>query len=262
MRKIEYLPHLHYNILEREVEMEIKKESGAPLYLQLIEILNDRIESEEIRSGEKIPSERELSEIYSISRATVRQALSELQRQGIIYKIQGKGNFVSQKRINQELNGFYSFGDEVQKQGKKPGNRVLSLVLKESGQAVGKKMGISNEEKVLVLSRIRLADGEAMMNEITYLPFERFIGLEESDLEEDGLYQIMKKKYGVKFSYAEESFYPCILNDVEADILNVPSGSPGIVLERYTYEGNKLIEYTKSIVRGDKFKYKVKLDIR
>lgn len=238
----------------------IDKSSTTPLYLQLVNIILEQIKNGTYNEGAKIPSERELSETFNISRATVRQALSELEKQKDIYKIHGKGNFVSTNKINQELNGFYSFSDEMIKIGKIPGNKILNLILKEAGNIIADKLNIKPNEKIFILNRVRLADGEALMYETTYLPHWRFKELYEKDIEENGLYNLMKNKYNVSISYAEESFSPCILSESDSLFLNAISGDCGMLLERYTFEKNNIIEYTKSIVKGNSFKYKVRLN--
>ncbi|MGL5279046.1 MAG: GntR family transcriptional regulator [Cetobacterium sp.] len=238
----------------------IDKSSTTPLYLQLVEIILEQIKSGTYNEGEKIPSERELSETFSISRATVRQALSELEKQKDIYKIHGKGNFVSTHKINQDLNGFYSFSDEMIKLGKIPGNKILNLILKEAGNIIATKLNIHPNDKIFILNRVRLADNEALMYETTYLPQWRFEEISENDIELNGLYNLMKNKYNVSISYAEESFSPCILNENDSLFLNAVPGDCGMILERYTFEKNSVIEYTKSIVKGNSFKYKVRLN--
>lgn len=238
----------------------IDKSSNTPLYLQLVEIILSQIKSGTYNEGDKIPSERELSETFNISRATVRQALSELEKQKDIYKIHGKGNFVSTHKINQELNGFYSFSDEMIKLGKIPGNKILNLILKEAGNIIADKLNILPQDKIFVLNRVRLADNEALMYEVTYLPYWRFKELKENDIEINGLYNLMKTKYNVSISYAEETFSPCVLSESDSLFLNATSGDCGMLLERYTFEQNKIIEYTKSIVKGNSFKYKVRLN--
>lgn len=238
----------------------ITKSSTTPLYLQLVDEILEQIKSGTYKEGDKIPSERELSETFNISRATVRQALSELEKQKDIYKIHGKGNFVSTNKINQDLNGFYSFSDEMIKIGKIPGNKILNFILKEAGNVISKKLNIEPSDKIFILNRVRLADGEALMYETTYLPYWRFKGLKEIDIEMNGLYNLIKTKYEVSISYAEETFSPCILNENDSLFLNAISGDCGMILERYTFEKNNIIEYTKSIVKGNSFNYKVRLN--
>ena len=104
----------------------VDKNSRTPLYLQLMNILIDMIENS-LEENEQILSEREICEIYNVSRTTVRQAMDELEKEGYIYKIHGKGTFVSPKRMNQDLISFYSFTEEMKKLGKVPSSEVTGF---------------------------------------------------------------------------------------------------------------------------------------
>lgn len=97
------------------------------------------------------------------------------------------------------------------------------------------------------------------MYETTYLPYNRFKTLTEKDINLNGLYNTLIKIYDAKFSYAEETFYPSILNEEDSKFLNAVPGELGIIIERITYEDNNIVEYTHSIAKGDKFKYKITL---
>ncbi|NMB07943.1 MAG: GntR family transcriptional regulator, partial [Tissierellia bacterium] len=93
--------------------MKIDKTSRMPLYYQLMDIIIDMIDSGELVEDDQLPSERELCEIYDISRSTVRQAIQELEKEGYIYRVHGKGTFVSKEKFRQELLEFYSFTEEM-----------------------------------------------------------------------------------------------------------------------------------------------------
>lgn len=239
----------------------IDKDSPLSLYYQLKQIIINMIENRELKENEKILTEKELCEKYEISRVTVRQALKELENEDYIYKMQGKGTFVSPKKIQQNLLKFYSFTNEMKKIGKKPKSKVLDFKINITEQKkVLDVLGIENSEEVYQFSRLRLADGFPMMVETTYLPQKYFPGIVKNDLESEPLYDILINKFNVVFSKAEEIFRATLINEEEARQLEFIKGGPGIILERITYNNRgQAIEYTKSIARGDKFKYHVEL---
>ena len=103
-----------------------------PLYCQLAEIIINEIESKGLKENDRLPAEREYSEKYKLSRATVRQAIDYLEKKGYIYKIQGSGTFVSSRRLKQKLLKFYSFTEEMKKQGKVPKSKILSFKIIEA----------------------------------------------------------------------------------------------------------------------------------
>ncbi|SHE76196.1 GntR family transcriptional regulator [Clostridium fallax] len=240
--------------------MQIIKEQGVALYHQLAEIIINLIDKKELKENDKIPSERELCDMYNISRTTARQALSELERKGYIYKEHGKGTFVSPKIFNQQLFKFYSFTEEMKKLGKEPTSKLLGFDLIRANEEIAHKLKIKENDQIYKITRLRLADNEAMMVENTYLPESRFPDLGEKLLLSKALYEIFKEKYFVKITRATETFKSVIMNKIDSNLLNSKSGMAAMKIERITYESETVIEYTVSIARGDKFEYTVNLD--
>lgn len=237
----------------------VDKSSRTPLYLQLMNILIDIIENK-LEENDQILSEREICEIYNVSRTTVRQAMDELEKEGYIYKIHGKGTFVSPKRMNQDLISFYSFTEEMKKIGKTPTSEVTGFEIVDAGDKISKIFKIDREELLYKVSRIRKADEVHMMYETTYLPFNRFKGITREQLEEKPMYDVLIKNFNTKITSAEEYFRPILTNKLESIYLDIKEGSPSLKIERFTYENTNVIEYTVSVARGDKFKYRVKLN--
>lgn len=237
----------------------LNKNSRIPLYSQLMDILLDKIENK-MEENEKIPSEREICEIYDVSRTTVRQAISELEREGYIYKKHGKGTFVSSQRFNQDLEGFYSFTEEMKKLGKVPSSKVVKFEILTSSNEITKKMKLNQSDLVYKFTRLRLADGEPMILETTYMPYNIFPGITKENLNTTALYDIFKDSFNERVEYAEEMFLPVLANEAEAKYINVEVGSPSLKITRYAFNKlNKIIEYTVSLARGDRFKYHLKL---
>lgn len=242
-----------------EVIIMLDKHSKIPLYSQLMDILIHEIQSS-MHEDEKILSEREICKKYNVSRTTVRQAFSELEREGYIYIKHGKGAFVATDKFNQNLQGFYSFTEEMKKLGRKPSSRVVKFEIITSNSDISRKMKFDNEELVYKFSRLRIADSEKMMLETTYVPYNMFPGITKDDLNKTPLYDIFRDRFNTFIEYAEEIFVPVLANEDEAEKLNIEVGSPCLKISRYAYNINdKVIEYTISIARGDKFKYNIKL---
>lgn len=237
----------------------IDKNSRTPLYLQLMNILIDNIEKN-MEENQQILSEREICEIYKVSRTTVRQALIELERDGYIYKIHGKGTFVAPKKLNQDLISFYSFTEEMKKLGKNPTSDVTGFEIVNVDDKLQRIFNVSSEELLYKISRIRKADGVPMLYEITYLPFSRFEGLNKNELIERPMYDVLVENFHAKLTRAEEFFQPILTNKLESIYLEIMEGAPSLKIERLTYENDNIIEYTLGIARGDKFKYRVQLN--
>lgn len=241
--------------------MELEKNGSAvTLYFQLKEILNKKILDNVWLHGEKLPTELELCEQYGVSRITVRRALTELEREGLIVRKQGLGTFVSMPRIEQNLASFYSFSEEFKKRGYKPRNKVTKFSVEPADAMIQKIFGIGEKQQVYAFTRLRLASDIPVAIESTYLPLHLFPGLKKSALEELPLYQIMNERFGVIASTAQESFGAISLGKTEAAIFGLNKGDPALDLERLAYRGSECVEYTRGIVRGDKFRFHVRLD--
>lgn len=230
-----------------------------PLYLQLMDIIVDMIEEGNLKEDVQLPSERELCEVYDISRSTVRQAIQELEKEGYIYRLHGKGTFISPKMFKQNLLKFYSFTEEMKKLGKIPSSMVLDFDIINTNEKLAKKMGLNIGDKVYIFTRLRLADNEPMMLETSYVPCYRFPGLTKELLEENPMYDIFSKIYDVSITSAEEIFQTVVTRDNEAKLLRYSFSLPSMMIERTTYEMKNVVEYTKSVARGDRFKYSVVL---
>lgn len=240
----------------------IDRTSNIPMYIQLEEILIEQIQDMEI--GSQLDTEREICEKYNVSRTTTRQALDELANNEYIIKIHGKGNFVANKYVEQKLVEFYSFTDEMKRLGKTPKTKYIGFGIEEASDKIAEKLQLAKGDLVYSLCRLRFADDMPMMYGVTYLPYNQFPDLSIELLEASPLYDVLRKKYNVSFAYAEELFQPILINKLESFYLKVPEGMPGLKIERFTYiKGlvrNQIIEYTKSIARGDTFKYRICLE--
>lgn len=238
----------------------IVKDNRLPLYYQLKDIIVDKIERGELAENDQLPSERELCDAYKVSRTTVRQTMQELEKEGYIYKIHGKGTFVSPKVYNQSLVKFYSFTEEMKKAGRQPSTKVFSFEKVHADCKVAKIMNLPDGEEVFKVTRLRLADEEPMIFETSYVPVGRFQNLTSKRLEQSPMYEIFRQEYNVSITKAIESFKAVSARKDEAEILRIIEGSPCLMLKRITNEQNEVIEYTVSIARGDKFTYTVELN--
>lgn len=237
----------------------LDKTSKIPLYLQLMEDIIKKIDNNIYNEHDRLPSERELCKMYDTSRITVRQAFQELEREGYIYKLHGKGTFVAPKSYNQKLVNLYSFTNEMRKLGKKPSTKVLSFTDMAIDEHLAKKMGLLPNEEVFKIVRLRLADDEPLLYETTYLPKKIFPKLTATDLVQKPMYDIFQDDYQVQVTKATEKFSATLVRQEEAEYLNTRVNLPAMLIKRFAYFHDQLIEYTISVARGDKFVYTVEL---
>jgi len=240
---------------------KINFDSPIPYYIQLMEILRDKIQRGDWGPGDQIPGEQDLCELYGISRTVVRQALLELELEGAINRRKGKGTFVSLPKINeglvQKLTGFYQ--DMVEK-GLKPTTKVLHQNVSSADEKVAQFLGIKPEDKVIDILRLRFINEEPIQLVTTYIPFEICPALASVDLTNRSLYEYLEKEHGIFIARGRRYIEAVLANDVEASLLNIARGAPLILLDSISFaENGRPIEYYHALHRGDRSRFEVEL---
>jgi GntR family transcriptional regulator len=233
----------------------------TPLYVQLKQQLLEDIRGGRFVPGEPIPPETQLTEEYSVSRATVRQAIAELVNEGVLVRKQGKGTFVNKPKIETNLQHLYSFSQSIRDKGLQPASQIIEFEVVLPKPEVAAALNIEEGKLVYKIVLLRYADQEVIMVETTYLPYEMFDGLSQEWIEErQSLYAVLEREYKLKLNHAVESFEPVVTDDFASRLLGVPKHSPALFIERIGYtEDGRNAEYTQSVVRGDRCRYVVKL---
>ena len=232
----------------------IYRHSPVPRYHQLKEILREKIRSGEWKPGDLIPSERELSDTYGISRMTTRQAITDLVNEGVFYREQGKGTFVTRHKITQQLLRLTGFTEDIRARGQQPSTKVLSVQMCPATEDIAEKLRLNVGQLVVCVQRLRLADGEPLAIERSQLHFKGCEQLLEEDLEQNSLYRLLESKYGVPLLEAEQELEAGLAGAEEAQLLRIPVGSAVLYTRRTTLtERSQPIEYAKSVYCGTKY---------
>lgn len=228
----------------------------TPLYSQLSLTLMDYI-THHTETHQKMFSEREICRRYNVSRTTVRTALKELEGLGYIYKRHGKGTFVSNLwKERQNLANHYSFTKQMQELGKIPKTQLLTFEILPADTLVAKHLDLELQEKVIRMKRLRIADNKKMMVETSYLPYALFPNLSGDMIKTKSLYDLFTQDFNQPIKYTDETFSASILNNHEAQLLDVTPGDACLRLKRSTFNReNRMIEFTLSIARSDQFVY-------
>lgn len=237
----------------------LNEEYPTTLYYRLKQILIKKIENKEWSINKKIPTERELCEMYKVSRITVRKALDGMEKEGYIYKKQGKGTFVKSHQIEQRLAQFYSFSEEIRKMGLNTSMKILEFKIIEADAKIAQSLEIKEGDQVYSIKRLRLADDETFALETSYIPCVLCADLLADDVVQHGLYNALKIKYNIIPNEATETFEAIVINKNDAAYLKIQNGHPGIMLERFTKANDQMVEFCESVIRGDRYKYKVTL---
>jgi GntR family transcriptional regulator len=203
--------------------------------------------------GNAIPSERQLSADLGVSRLTVRAALDDLAREGYLVRRRGSGTYVQQPKISQELT-ITSFSEDMRRRGMVPLSKTLSMETILAGARLGRFLQVSPSEPILVIKRLRLADGETMAIETLHLPQGLVPGLTAKDLS-GSFYELLGERYGIRIAYGTQAIEPTVTNEEESAALGVPLHSPAFLFERTSHdERDRTIEFVHSVYRGDRYR--------
>jgi GntR family transcriptional regulator len=239
----------------------INFDSNIPYYIQMIEVLKEKINQDEWKPGDQIPSEPELCEVYGVSRTVVRQALRELELEGLILRRKGKGTFVAERKISEnlisKLTGFYH---DMVAHGMSPITRVLKQGVIPASKKVAEYLNLEPETPVFEIERQRSVDENPILLVTTYIPYHLCPRLAEYDLSNQSLYAVLEKEFGLVISHGHRTIEAVAANEREAQLLNVEEGDPLLLLNAVTYlEDGTPLEYYHSVHRGDRSRFEVNL---
>jgi GntR family transcriptional regulator len=240
----------------------IDPDDFMPRYYQLANILRESISDGKFEAHQSIPSERQLEGLYAVSRTTIRQAIDLLIRQGFLYREHGRGTFVSPQKLQKGISELTSFSEDMKQRGLVPGQKILEIGQVEPPEQIRARLELPAEVKqVLRIERLRLGDEVPMGLQTSYyfLPEGQTITREE--LEEYGsIYKMLQEKFHLIPTEADETLEVTLATPREAQLLQIPSGSPLLLSERTMYsQYRRVIEFVKILYRGDRYRYIAKL---
>ena len=212
-----------------------------------------------LAAGTALPTERSLAVEFGTSRTTVRQALQELVVEGRLHREQGKGTFVAKPKVAQALQ-LTSYTQDMRAQGLEPTSRVISLNQVRADDLLALRLGVRTGAPVVRLERLRLADGEPMAIERSFLSAARFPRLRQHLTRHGSLYAALDAGYGVRPVDAEETIETALATPQEAALLGVDTGLPMLLLSRHALdESGAPVEWVRSVFRGDRYKFVARL---
>lgn len=232
----------------------LDKQSPIPIYIQIEEQLRARIKAGEFEAGTAIPSERELTESFGVSRMTLRQAVTNLVNDGLLYREKGRGTFVAIPKVEQPLNGLTSFTEDMKARGMAPSNQLIEFKKIEPEADIAGELELQSGEKVFSVKRIRYADDKPMAIERTFLPVKLFPQLTEEALK-GSLYSIIEEQQ-LRISHASQRMEAALVKKEDAELLEIGMPSPVLCIERLSYLGDGIpFELVQSIYRADRYKF-------
>ena len=237
----------------------IDPESPVRKHFQLREILLDMIERE-FSIDDCIPSERELCARYGLARMTVRKALDHLVAEGHLYRVPGKGTFVSEPKIGLRLR-LMSFTEDMRARGHVPGSVDLARRVVAAGRRLGLELGLEDDEPVHVIERLRMADGVPMALERCHFPAALTPGLIDEPLQDRSLFDVLEERYGIVYDEGEQTVEAGIADPTDAALLGIAPGSAVLLHQRRSRAGGRPVEYVESAYRGDRYQLTYALEL-
>lgn len=235
--------------------------SHVPLYGQIKELLRDKILDGSYPPHSRMPSESELVRLFGVSRITVRQALGDLQKEGLIFKIPGKGTFVSKPKAFQNVSTLMGLAESMKQMGYEVINQVRSLVFVEADALVAEKLRLPKGTPVCEIRRVRLINREPVSLEVTYVPEAVGRRLEKSDLVSRDIFLILENDCDISLGHADLSIDAVLANEDLTRELGVEEGSPIMRIERLTHDADgRPVDFEHLYYRGDAFQYRLRID--
>lgn len=236
------------------MEKVLHSDSANPLYRQLMQRIRADIASGVYAVHSRIPSEAELGDAYQVSRVTVRKALAELTREGLLRRMQGKGTYVCAPRLKSNLREVTSFHEACLMMGCTPGTKVISAQMIRVEDDVREVLGLSGDEAIEII-RLRMADGEPVMIETNRFPL-KYEGLLREELT-GSLYHMLSKQ-GIEAASGVHEISLCYATAQQAKVLDVEVGAALLQLNQVIYDQHGAPLHTShQVIRGDRFTFRI-----
>lgn len=231
-----------------------------PLYALLRDQLRALILDGRLKPHDKLPSESELTQQHGVSRITVRQALSDLQQEGLIVKLHGKGAFVSHPKAAQSLNRLQGLSEALSLQGQAVNSKRLSMKKLKVPAAVARQLQLEPAAEVYELMTLRYLDREPLSVNWSYLPLPIGEKLERVDISNRDLIDLFEHEFGMKVEQAQLEISARRAGAREARWLKIEPGDPVLQVERLLYAGHaQPLQTETAVYRADAFSYKLNL---
>lgn len=236
--------------------------SSQPFYLQIKNMLAQRILGGEYAPHERLPSEAELIKVFGVSRITVRQALRDLHADGLVFSVQGKGTFVAKPKAVQNVQRLQGFGESMVPQGYEATTRVVSLNEARPSQEVADALGIRQSDDVVEIKRIRYRNREPISIDHSFYPVEIGRRLAGRDLTQD-IFPLLENEFGLTLDHADLRIEATLANADQAAGLNCDEGAAVLLIRRLVFdEQDRRVAFEFLSHRGDAFQYHLRADRR
>lgn len=236
-------------------------QASQPAYQQIQQLIRSLIQSGQLKTGDLLPPENDLCRHFAVSRTTIRQALDILVENGLLIRQRGRGSFVSTPKLRRTLDHLYSFTDDMRQLGLQPSSQVLACRRQKADPAVAQALSLPAAAEVFRLERLRLADGQPILQESTAIPYHLCPDIEQIDFSRNSLYGVLQNQYGLRPARATESYEAIAIAPDLARLLDCPEPAIGFQIRRVAWLDNGApFEFTCSVTRSDRCVFTVELN--
>jgi len=242
------------------LDIQLDQKSPVPLYYQIKEQIRGLILSGKLQPGDMIPTEEILSDQLQISRMTVRHALGDLAREGLLTRKRAIGTIVASPRQDLPLfvNRLVGLTEDMSEKGMSVASQVLLHEQQDANFEIRQFLELQPHEPVVLIRRLRSTNNFPLVIENTYHPLKRFPDLLEMDFTNQSIYRFLQERYQTKVHQAQDSFVAGVADADEAKLLEIDDGTPVMRYQRIGIDSNGVpIEFTQSIYRADRFRFVV-----
>ena len=234
--------------------VKLDRNSSCPLWEQLEEIIRNQIDDGFWKPGEAILSENILSKTYGLSRMTVRSVITRLVHEGLLYRVPGKGTFVSEPKIVTTPLAYIGVRGQLEKKGYEITTEVTRNEMVVITERVAKKLNVEPNSRVYMVERIRLIKGKPLSIHRSYIKFDTDPKISNNQLEQEQLCNILRDSYKIIPTKVEETLELSYSSEKYTSKLGVSESHPLLYLQDINYMNEEVVEYSEVYFRGDQVK--------
>ena len=236
----------------------LDRTSAKPLYAQMEELIRTNLETGLWAPGSAIASENELSREYGISRMTVRNVITKLVQEELLFRIPGKGTFVAEPKIVAKSLSYAGIREQLEQLGYEVSTKLLGVSRKKGTKEMCSRFDLAPGSFFYVVRRLRNVKGKPFSIHTSYIPVTLCPGLDKLDLVSEQLCKILSQEYNLNRSRTQETLESIAATKEEAALLNIDEGHPLVLLrDNIMDENNRTFEYASVVFRGEKIKLRL-----
>jgi len=232
---------------------------NSPKYYQIYEKLLEKIQSGEYEENDRFPSDTELVEQFDVSRGTVREAVKMLINQGYLVREQGKGTFVTYKKIEQTSDQLIGFSELMKRNNIKPDAKILHKEIITPPEELKERMHLSGDDKVVHIIRVRYGDSLPLIIERSYFNYRLFKPIYDKNLEDNSIFKLLYDHTDIRLGEAVQNIEAINAGEPEHKMLNIPIGTPLLLLKRLIQtKSGEYFQYSEDVYRSDRISFTTK----